>query len=208
MFRSIRYGIGTFDRVETRKQQQIHQLIDQYANLYHWTNEPPWISVQLQAVVNIDENELNARALIGMMLEASKILTDREWYLVDEGPALYCPLLVRNGLAKPNAHAIWQRLSAVSNYSSAAKHYYRYQLQQHPEYTSINAYLRPFRWEVNLPTNEPVSISEVLKHFIGVEVEGYDAYYFDIDEYPLTETLTLRNPQEEPLCLDNDTSPA
>jgi hypothetical protein len=51
-------------------------------------------------------NELNAHAVIRFILECSFILKGIEISLEDEGNALYCPLIIKNGKAKPDIESI------------------------------------------------------------------------------------------------------
>ena len=50
----------------------------------------------------VGSNELNAHLVIRFVIEASQLAPNTTWNLHDEGDALYCPLLVKNGLAKPD----------------------------------------------------------------------------------------------------------
>ena len=60
-------------------------------------------------------NELNAHAVIRFILECSFILKGVDILLSDEGDALYCPLIIKNGKAKPDFPAI---KSAIAHWNS------------------------------------------------------------------------------------------
>jgi hypothetical protein len=60
----------------------------------------------MRSFIKVSGNELNAHAAIKFVLEASNILSDQIISLSDEGEALYCPVLIKNGLMKPDKDRI------------------------------------------------------------------------------------------------------
>lgn len=73
----------------------------------------------MRSFIKVSGNELNAHAAIRFVIEASVILKDQIISLNDEGEALYCPVLIKNGLMKPDK----DRLRDLIQYWNEPKNY-------------------------------------------------------------------------------------
>ncbi len=81
-------GTGLFEVTEIRiEDEEALELVDK-DKLYGFTK--------------VYGNEIDAHNVIKFVTDSSKILSGYEFYFFDDGDAIYCPLRVKNGLAKPD----------------------------------------------------------------------------------------------------------
>ncbi|RPI19632.1 MAG: hypothetical protein EHM58_01115 [Ignavibacteriae bacterium] len=154
-------------------------------------------------------NEFDAHNVIKFMVDASKIIPDEEFYLDDDGFALYCPVLIKNGLASPDVKRInYQLDNMINNFLLQKKGFYDpakrikfFQLVlEHKEWTDINKFVRPVviteRPEKRPPVdldldydddNDEISDEALEKFKNELAIEEFleqSKYYDDIDYYP------------------------
>ena len=147
-------------------------------------------------------NELNAHTVIYFIAEASRILPKRIFTLYDEGDALYCSLLIKNGRAKPDLKSMessleyWRDkdylhddgLYDVTN----AEVYYKSLFKLKPSWSSISDFIRPMtksgkpkqaKTQV-LELNEISSLHDLLDDFLANERKETEKFYDDVKQFP------------------------
>jgi hypothetical protein len=153
---------------------------------------------EINSSTKVGGNELNAHTVIKFVVEASKILPDRTFYLVDDADALYCPLLIKNGLAKPDIDSINRSLKYWKDKQSVDTEIYKYYKKLADAewgFTNINRFIRPLKVKAYLYKRKQVKtinfnkeqideIPSMMQDFIINERIEQMSYYDDIDSYP------------------------
>jgi hypothetical protein len=149
-------------------------------------------------------NEFDAHNVIKFVRDASIILPEHVFYLDDDGFALYCPVLIKNGLAKPDHARINYQLEIMINnflaqknglYDPAKRIRFYEKLKDINEWIEIDKFTRPV-----IVTEKPEKTPEKnvddfddlddetlerLKNNIAIEeFLEQTKYYDDIDSYP------------------------
>lgn len=145
MNRYLFYGVRTSVPPPDDIWHKLQATVCEFQRLYDWTHDPITLPSELNGLVNIQNNELNARLTLCFVLEASRLLPNRVWYLLDTGVALYCPLLICNGQAKPSlAHMRWY----LQHHDPDPRYrYYQHLVTRQWSYGDHHPFLRPFLWE-------------------------------------------------------------
>ncbi|RPI19633.1 MAG: hypothetical protein EHM58_01120 [Ignavibacteriae bacterium] len=109
---------------------------------------------KLYGFTKVYGNEINAHNVIKFVVDASKILPDETFYFIDDADALYCPLLVKNGLAKPDVESIRRSIDYMKKNHSIREGglwdttnreiFYR-KLIKEWEWTDIYRFVRPLK---------------------------------------------------------------
>lgn len=160
----------------------------------------------LRGFTKVGGNELNAHTVILFVREASKILPNKVFSLRDEGDALYCPLLIKNGQAKPDIERMkdsldyWQNrqdLHDGGSYDvSNTETYYKDLIRINPNWRDIDQYVRPLIGEAVLIKRKPfkttilekedmADLQEIVTDFLRKEREESSQYYEDTKLYPV-----------------------
>jgi hypothetical protein len=149
-------------------------------------------------------NEFDAHNVIKFVVDASKILPDYVLYLDDDGFALYCPVLIKNGLAKPDHKRINYQLDNMINnfmhqkkglYDPAKRIKFFQKLQNHKRWTNINKFVRPLDVfekpektpEKNIDDFNDIDDDTIQQLRYNLAIEEFleqCKYYNDIDSYP------------------------
>jgi hypothetical protein len=157
---------------------------------------------KLYGFTKVYGNEINAHNVIKFVVDASKMLPDEIFYFIDEADALYCPLLVKNGLAKPDVESIKSSLeylnekqdkSSLWDYSNREKYYLK--LLKEWDWTDIYRFVRPLKIHEEIKKEkkqETINISNeniqdlgsaAIDLLLGERLDQMK-YYEDIYEYP------------------------
>ncbi len=156
----------------------------------------------LRGFTKVSSNEFNALAVIKFVIEASKLIPEQTFYLMDEGFALYCPLYIKNGLAKPDYKEMTQLISSNNQQSDADAYtlsklnYYTKLVELDLEFGDVNGYIRPIKDQsylleratfksILIPEESIAEISHIIEHKQFSEIEESKKYYSDINEFPL-----------------------
>jgi len=150
-------------------------------------------------------NELNAHTVIYFVAEASHIIPRQVFSLYDEGDALYCPILIRNGRAKPDLERIehtleyWKGRDYLHDGGtwdvSNAERYFHSLLRLKPSWGEITQYIRPLYRRVKpkpfkttiLHEKQSLDIKNIVEAFLLNEQKESKQYYEDVKQYPLLE---------------------
>lgn len=165
---------------------------------------------ELRSFTKVRGNENNARAVIQFVLEASGILR-KTMYLHDEGDALYCPLLILNGLAKPEESNIREHLEYWNGEKNAdmlhnggpwdvstRSEYFEGLLADPPDWGAIQQYIRPFKDGGEFETAKPfktiklnmedaegmANLPNLISNLINEERSESDQYYDSVKTFP------------------------
>ena len=153
---------------------------------------------EIDTSTKVGGNELNAHTVINFVVEASRILPDHTFYLIDDADALYCPLLIKNGLAKPDIESINKTLKYWENKKSTRTEIYKYYnklIGVKWKFTDINRFTRPLKINAYLNKRKEVEtinfkkeqideLPSMMQDFIINERLEQMSYYDDIDSYP------------------------
>lgn len=153
----------------------------------------------LRGFTKVSSNELNAHTVIKFVTEASKIIPDQIFYLIDEGFALYCPLHIKGGSARPNYPEIHNFINAVSynkdSYLKAKTIYYKRLIKQERDFQSIDNFIRPIKTEgyllnrkefktIILNEESIADLEKIAVNKIFSETEESKKYYGDVAIFP------------------------
>ncbi len=160
---------------------------------------------ELRGFTKVRGNENNARAVIAFVLEASKILNNRTLSLHDEGDALYCNLIIKDGLVKPEIDKMresieyWKdnpTLHAGDSWDmTEAERYYAALISNPPDWRSVDQYIRPFKNGGGFEQSKPFktikmgldnlkNLPDTVKGFLAEEQAESDQYYDSTTTYP------------------------
>ena len=149
-------------------------------------------------------NEFDAHNVIKFVIDASKILPEYTLYLDDDGYALYCPVLIKNGSAKPDIARINYQLDNMINnflhqknglFNPVKRINFFQKLQNYKEWTDINKFVRPIivhekpekRPEKNIDDFNEINDDTIKEMRYNLAIEEFleqCKYYDDIDSYP------------------------
>ncbi len=159
----------------------------------------------VRGFTKVSSNELNAIQVVKFVLEASKLVPDKEFVLDDEGDCLYCPLLIKNGLAKPDKIRMTANLEYWKDKDylhdegrwdvTSKEIYFKQLLKKNKRFGDINQYIRPIKTEAILSkrkefetmlidTNENINFFGMIDNFLNTEFDESLKYYDDIKSYP------------------------
>jgi hypothetical protein len=127
---------------------------------------------KLYGFTKVYGNEIDAHSVIKFVIDASKLIPERDFYLFDEGEAIYCPLIIKNGLAKPDVDKIKNSLEywkdgsgccdgGLWDITQKAKFYSK--LVRNRQWTDVNKFVRPLKitnYEKKTKQVETVRISK------------------------------------------------
>ena len=152
----------------------------------------------LKVYTKVSSNELNAHTVIQFILAASKLLPEATFYLIDEGYALYCPLLIQDGRAKPKVDDIEEYLEHynVEEYPELKQKldYYTRIYDEGANFGDIQGYIRPLKDAAYLQKRNEFEtkviessdkIGDAMNEIILSEKEESAKYYEDINSYPV-----------------------
>ena len=157
----------------------------------------------LRGFTKVGSNEFNAHTVIQFILDASKILPKQTLSLYDEGDSLYCPVLIKNGKAKPDIAAIKDTLKYWSDKGylhdggmwdvAKAESYFKMLLKKKHRYGDINKYVRsidnrekPKQFETAIFAHElGVGLKDITDDFLTQEYSASEKYYDDVKTYPV-----------------------
>jgi hypothetical protein len=166
---------------------------------------------RMRSFTKTSGNELNAQVVICFVIECSKILAGVQLHLNDEGDALYCPVLIKDGLAKPdrkkikNDISLWNepdRYEAVhGKYEDVTKKepFYNELLKRWFSFGDPNQFIRLVKAEAylnkrkkfktkNLTKDSMDNFETVGRSFLADEKAESASYYDDIDSFPRMRT--------------------
>ncbi len=161
----------------------------------------------LRGFTKVAGNELNAHTVIIFIVEASRILPNQVFSLYDEGDALYCPILIRNGKAKPDLEQIssaldyWMEKDYLHDGGcwdvSNAERYYHSLLRHNPTWGDIARYIRPLVKSgkpkpfktTSLHMEEMPNLNDLVEEFLLNEQQESGRFYEDVKQYPQLEVL-------------------
>lgn len=198
MNRQIHYGIfSASPSVTDEEWRRLQQLLHRFQRLYRWEQDRITLDRHvLQASINVGANELNARAVISCVRDASEAVTAETWYCMDDGPALYCPLLLDSGLAQPDYQRMRSAFDSDARELPPAQYqYYGRLLWMEPDWAPVERYLRPLKIEEETnpePSDRGCRVGvRSLNRLIGVigdiVAQRYDSphqYYTDVTAFP------------------------
>ena len=153
----------------------------------------------LKGFTKVSSNELNAHAVISFVIEASRLIPQTVFYLIDEGYATYCDLQIKNGLAKPHYGNIAEYLGNMDQDDkpnlSPKVDYLRQQLNSRPDYGNPSKYIRPLlnegylrerkQFQTKVLTGDNINqLGELMSQMASSEKEESAKYYEDINAYP------------------------
>lgn len=166
-------------------------------NLYH--------DDELRGFTKVRGNEMNAHQVIQFMIDASKLLPERVFVLHDEGDALYCPVLLRDGTMKPDYESIRESLEYWRNNDflhsgglwdvSSKEEYYKTLLQLNYGWGDSVQYIRPLNEKsvfverkkvqtINLSLDEAENLPVIMSDFLITEAKESEQYYEDTKSFP------------------------
>lgn len=156
----------------------------------------------LRGFTKTGSNEFNSHTVIQFMLDASKIIPHQTFSLRDEGDSLYCPLLIRNGKAKPDERemrdsmAYWADKDYLHNGSvwdvTHTELYFQKLIEAKPRFGNINKYIRPiskriipeqFKTEI-IELKNGGALKDIINDFLLQEYDASAQYYDNIRAYP------------------------
>lgn len=158
---------------------------------------------ELRGFTKVCGNEDNAYYVINFVLDCSKVFPKREFYLHDEGDALYCPLLIKNGLAKPDLKDVEESLRYWKNNAylhsgncwdvTNAEKYYKRLLELKPDWGDISQYVRPIKKHgtvkpfetVKLSMDEMNNIGDLTTKFLEDEQAESAQFFEDVKSFPI-----------------------
>ena len=157
---------------------------------------------KLYGFTKVNDNEPNAHLVIDFVADASRIISEREWYLYDEGNALYCEVLVKNGLARPSLEHVsktikyWEDKIFVNKEIETNQEmldYYRKVSEKNWQWMHIEQFVRPLAEPRKADFNEILETTN-MERFIKLKKEYQDIiinanlehvnYYDDVNSYP------------------------
>lgn len=196
--------------------EQVNQTYDKYikkglsdAESINRLNEKGLIAfhhrAHLRGFTKVGGNELNAHTVIMFILEGSKILPTKVFSLRDEGAALYCPILIKDGLAKPDIASMtdsleyWKGREYLHNGGhwdvGNTEAYYRDLINIDSDWGESDQYIRPLCDKAGLNSRKPfkttvlekgdiAELKDIAVDFLRREREESSLYYEDIRKYP------------------------
>lgn len=165
---------------------------------------------EVRGFTKVRGNELNANQVIKFILESSTLVPNKVIYLHDEGDALYCPLLIKNGKAKPDKEDMessleyWNKKENYDNLHNPEVYYnvieqekyYKALLSKPMRFGDINQYIRPIKVSSILTAKREVAQTQIIsledsidiinltKDFLENENAESLQYYDDMKSFP------------------------
>jgi len=154
---------------------------------------------RLRGFTKVSSNEFNAHVVIKFIVEVSKLIHEQTFYLIDEGYALYCPLNIQNGFAKPYLEEITKFINSNNQQSdthtTSKLNYYKKLVESDFEFGDVNSYIRPIKDQsylleraefksILIPEKNISEIAQIMDERLFSEIEESKKYYEDIDKFP------------------------
>lgn len=204
MGRTLTYGVVS-GKIFSAQYPKLKRLYSRYCDNFEWTCEyPDEISAEWDLwFTKVGSNELNAHTIIKYVHEASMIIPKCVFNLKDEGDALYCPIHLKNGLARPDFEEMKKNLKFWDGKEhlhdnglwdvTSREQYFKKLIELKPDFGDINQYIRPLADEAYLnkrkstatqtiDISKPVNPSDIVKSFLENEKVTSDLNY----KLPLT----------------------
>ena len=220
MGRTLHYEV--LGPVSKDSQQKLRALEDRYSKEYPWTCESPCLEYGWTKVCG---NELNAHTII-RWIAACSLAVPNEIRLYDEGDALYCPLLLKGGMAKPNEEKIISQLTYWNRPDTKARlhdpsvyfcvtpqeTYFKMLLTVRPGFGPINNYIRKIKpiaylnvrrefGTTNVQLESAPDIGSMISGFLKSQHEEGAIYYDDVKSFPESITTVRIEVPLPPLSL-------
>lgn len=152
---------------------------------------------KLKGFTKVSSNELNAHTVVQFVVMASQIIPNATFYLIDEGYALYCDLLLKNGMAKPNMVSVLEYIehNKDNHEFDSRLQYYQKLIELMPDYGDLSQYVRPLvdqgylvirkEFKTTFLNSDSIgNISNIINEKFLSEREESARYYDDINNYP------------------------
>jgi hypothetical protein len=200
MGRTLHYNIKGI--VSSDSKRKLDQLEEKYCQEYEWTCEQPNLEYGWTKVCS---NELNAHTVIRWIAECSTAIPN-QITLYDEGSALYSPIVLHAGFARPNYEKIREKLDywnsdKMRDYLhnpefycnvTSQETYFRALIKAQPEFGPLEAYVRPIITSAYLNNRDEFRTVEIrdsisldmIRDFLKTEHNEEASYYDDIGSFP------------------------
>ncbi len=159
---------------------------------------------KLYGFTKVYGNEIDAHNVIKFVVDSSKLLPEIEFYFFDEGEAIYCPLIVKNGLAKPDSAHIckflkhWEEGNGLRDsglWDITFKEKFYKMLVKEWEWTDIQKFIRPLKEKrsnrkrkelgnVSISKEELEDFPSIALDFLLEERLEMMSYYDDMNSFP------------------------